>query len=105
MSDILSGMLPILAARFRLTATFVVVELLATVTLLSELGLGGMTVLRYTRVFRNTDGMIFNTVKNTDAFLSISVAAHNKTERCKLILHRTLPPVDESYRHIPYTAV
>ena len=36
MSAILSGMLPTLAARFRLTATFVVVELLATVTLLSE---------------------------------------------------------------------
>ena len=36
MSDILSGMLSILAARFRLTATFVVVELLATVTLLPE---------------------------------------------------------------------
>ena len=50
-----------------------------------EVGLGGMTVLRYTRVFRNTDGMIFNTVKNTDAFLSISVASHNKTERRKLI--------------------
>ena len=49
------------------------------------LGLGGMTVLRYTRVFRNTDGMIFNTVKNTDAFLSISVVPHNKTERRKLI--------------------
>ena len=38
------------------------------------IGLGGMTVLRYTRVFRNTDGMIFNTIKNTDLFLSISVA-------------------------------
>ena len=46
-------------------------------------GLGGMTVLRYTRVFPNTDGMIFKTVKNTDAFLSvcISVAPHNKMER------------------------
>ena len=45
------------------------------------LGLGGMTVLRYTRVFRITDGMIFNTIKNTDAFLSISVAPHNNTEQ------------------------
>ena len=52
---------------------------------MSGLGLGGMTVLRYTRVFTSTDGMIFNTVKNTDAFLSISVAPHNKTERRKLI--------------------
>ena len=50
-----------------------------------EVGLGGMTVLRYSRVFRNADGMIFNTVRNTDAFLSISSASHNETERRKLI--------------------
>ena len=37
------------------------------------LGLGVKTVLQYTRVFRNPDGMIFNTVKNTDAFLSIKL--------------------------------
>ena len=69
---------------FKLRVTCVPYLLLITY-LLSELGLGGMTVLRYTRVFRNTDGMIFNTVKNTDDILSISVAPHNNTERCKLI--------------------
>ena len=50
--------------------------------------------------------MIFNTVRNTDTFLSISAAPHNETERCNAgrVKQNRPPPADGSYRHIPYTA-
>ena len=47
----------------------------------------GITVYQGIYKYRRYDfqyGMIFNTVKNTDAFLSV-IASHNETERCKLI--------------------
>lgn len=38
-----------------------------------KVGLNGITVLTYTRIFRNPNSTIFNNLKNTDAHLSIKL--------------------------------
>ena len=48
----------------------------------SGLGLGSIKVVQYTRVLRSLNGMIFNTIINTDAPLSIKLIL-----RCCIVVH------------------
>lgn len=55
------------------------------------LGLGGITLICYTRVLRNLEGIIFNPVKKTDAPLSIKVA-----QRCGIEVIYSAKPTEVS---------
>lgn len=52
------------------------------------LGLGGNMVLQYTSVFRHPNGIVFSTIKSTDAHLFIKFRCRVRIEDLFHVVHR-----------------